>query len=84
MNWMPATRLVWSRASLVTKLAATVSAFLTVGFRRREKPTVNHRTIDRGYLLAIRPSTPLSVSSFVCWPSRSSETPNPISPPAST
>ena len=30
---------------------ATVSAFLTVGFCRWEKPTVNHRTIDRGYQL---------------------------------
>ncbi len=28
---------------------ATVSDFLTVGSCRWEKPTVNHRTIDRGY-----------------------------------
>ncbi len=28
---------------------AAVSAFLTVGFCRWEKPTVNHSTIDRGY-----------------------------------
>jgi len=34
------------------QLVATVSAFLTVGFCRRERPTVNHRTIDRGYPLA--------------------------------
>ena len=29
-----------------------VSTFLTVGFCRWEKPTVNHRTIDRGYRVA--------------------------------
>jgi hypothetical protein len=34
---------------LAAELVATVSAFLTVGFCRWEKPTVNHRTIDRGY-----------------------------------
>ena len=33
------------------KLVATVSAFLTVGFCRWEKPAVNHRRIDRGYPL---------------------------------
>ncbi len=30
-------------------MVATVSAFLTVGFCRWEKPTANHRTIDCGY-----------------------------------
>jgi hypothetical protein len=30
---------------------ATLSALPTAGFCRWEKPTVNHRTIDRGYRL---------------------------------
>jgi hypothetical protein len=37
----------------LAKIQATVSAFLTVGFCRWEEPTVNHRTIDRGYQLTL-------------------------------
>ena len=38
--------------SEIIERVATVTAFLTVGFCRWKKPTVNHRAIDRGYGLS--------------------------------
>jgi tetratricopeptide (TPR) repeat protein len=42
----------WTLGAFWEKPIATVSAFLTVGFCRSEKSTVNHTTIDRGYPMA--------------------------------
>ena len=39
----------WPCCEVNTGAGATVSAFLTSGFCRGGKPTVNHRTIDRRY-----------------------------------
>ena len=49
---IPATITTGGRVSEVRELVATVSASLTEGFCRSEKPTVNHRTIDRRFPLS--------------------------------
>ena len=47
---------------LVVISVATVSAFLTVGFSVKDKPTVNQRAIDRGYRGYIHLAVPSEVS----------------------